>query len=156
MPTKAGQTNPDVRKRRGCCRQRAPKVGDAWFFWGDGNKTTLFSMYSNEDTYQFFQVSFSKLVDKSPHPRDRMPGIKSLILIVHHPIFALLADLSQGISEISWLTDHSGKRFRSTCQKDQHREGGIFATFCLDLQEYFSTGRSPSNSLSSSTLEINP
>lgn len=93
---------------------------------------------------------------RGPRPRDRMPGIKSLILIVHHPIFALLADLSQGISEISWLTDNSGKRFRSTCQKDQHREGGIFATFCLDLQEYFSTGRSPSNSLSSSTLEINP
>lgn len=33
---------------------------------------------------------------------------------------------------------------------------GTFATFCLELQEYFCTGRSPSNFFCSSTLEINP
>lgn len=92
---------------------------------------------------------------RGPQSRDKMPGIKSLILIVHHPVFALLAYLSQGISEISWLTDHSGKKVQEH-MPERPTQRGTFATFCLELQEYFSTGRSPSSSLCSSTLEINP
>lgn len=69
----------------------------------------------------------------------RITGMKPVIFIAHHPLFPLLAYLSQSISENSWFSGHSEKRFQEHMLREP-TQTATFATFCLELQEHFSTG----------------